>query len=176
MIPISSANSSGATSSWLTWTRGRSARSYELQRNGEVVGTMKRPSFWSSSYTVETADGRWIFRQAGCFGGAEIVDEQSGQTIATLKASWGTGGGTLTFADGQKFALVVSGWWHPVWCVTPENGQPVLRFQARERTLELPAGADALKARLSLLAMFVYYRVLKAEEDASSAAVVAAVS
>ena len=176
MIPISSASSSGAGYRGLTWTKGQHSRSFELKLNGEIVGRIERPSFWSSSYEVETADGRWTFRPSGCFGGAEIVDEASGQAIATMKPSWGTGGGTLTFADERKFEFTVNGWWRQVWSVTPEQGQPVLRLQAREKTVELCAGADVLKGRLSLLAMFAYYCVLQAEEAAAMAALAAAVS
>lgn len=184
MIPISLALSRALSSqaipsgspNTLTWKRGQSSRSYELTLNNEVVGRMERPNSWSSSYAVETADGRWTFRPSGCFGGLEIADEASQQTIAAMKSNWGTGGGTLAFVDGQRFELTVRGWWRPVWSVTPENGQPVLRLHARERTLELLSGADAVKGRLSLLAMFAYYRLLKAEEDAATAAMVAAVS
>jgi hypothetical protein len=171
MIPISSASSNraipGATSNRLTWTKGQRSRSYELKLNGEVVGTLERPSFWSCSYEVETADGRWTFRQADCFGGAEIVDESSQQTIATLKSSWGSGGGTLTFADGQEFELRSKGFWRAVWTVTQGDANPVLRFHAGEGTLELFAGAAMLKGRLSLLATFTYYLVLKMREEAA---------
>jgi hypothetical protein len=167
MIPISYATSGGATAGNLTWARGQRSRSFELKLNNEVVGTLERPSFWSCSYVVETVDGRWTFRQSDCFGGAEIVDESSQQTIATLKSTWGSGGGALTFADGQKFEFTVSGWWRQVWTVTQGDAAPLLRFHAGEGTLELFAGADTLKSRLSLLATFTYYLVLKMQEDAA---------
>jgi hypothetical protein len=176
MIPISSVSAGGTISSTpntLTWIRGQRKRSYELILNGEVVGRMERLSFWSADCAVETADGRWTFRQAGFFGRSEIVDESSRQTIATMKSTWGTGGGTLTFADGQKFEFMVEGWWRQVWSVTPENGPPVLRLDARERSLELAGGSEAVTNRLSLLAMFAYYRVIRTEED--QAAVLAVV-
>jgi hypothetical protein len=175
MISISSVSAipSGAPNT-LTLTRGQRSRSYELTFDSQVVGVMERPSFWSPSCVVETADGRWIFRPSGCFGGIAIVDEASQRTIAMMKSNWGTGGGTLTFTDGQKFELTVSGLWQPVWSLTPENGQSVVRLNVREKTLELPSGA-AVKD-LSLLAMFVYYRLLKSEEDAAMAVLVAAVS
>jgi len=82
----------------------------------------------------------------------------------------------LTFTDGQSFAFACSGWWRPVWTVTTESGDPVLIAHVREKTVELPAGADVPEDRLALLIMFAWYRVLQAEEDASAAAVVAAVS
>jgi hypothetical protein len=166
MIPISSVVSGGIPNA-LTWKKGQRSRSFELKLNNEVVGTLERPSFWSCSYVVETADGRWTFRQAGYFGGAEIVDESSLQTIATLKSSWGSGGGTLTFANGQKFELTPRGFWQAVWTVTQGDATPVLRFHAGEGTLEVFAGAEGLKGRLSLLATFTYYLVLKMQEDAA---------
>jgi hypothetical protein len=175
MIPISSAIFSGHPNQ-LDWTKAGGSHRYELSFNGETVGRLERPSFWSSRYSAETSDGRWTFRPAGCFGGAEIIDEASGGIIASMKSNWGSGGGTLVFADGQRFAMMLSGWWRQVWSVAAENGQPVLRLHAREKTMELTAGAEAVRGRLSLLAMFTYYRVLKVEEDAAAAVLVAGVS
>jgi hypothetical protein len=166
MIPISSAISGGLTWSKISWTRG-----YELRLNGDVVGRLERPSFWCSKFLAETQDGRWVFRRGGFLGtGAEILDAASEQPIATFKSGWGGGSGTLTFADGQAFHLQCKGWWRPVWTVTSEGGQPVLRLHTREKTVELPSGAVVPNSRLSLLTMFAWYRVLQAEEDEASAA------
>jgi len=167
MIPLSSAISSG-----LTWSK-ISCRNYELTLNGEVVGTLQRPSFWSSNFLAETQHGRWTFRRGGWLGsGAQIVDSASQQPIATLKSGWGCGG-TLTFADGQTFHLESRGWWRPVWSVIAEGGETLLRLHTREKSVEVLTAAAAPDSRLSLLIMFIWYRVLQAEEDAASAAVVA---
>ena len=171
MIPISSAVSSG-----LTWSKVSCNRSYELKLNHEVVGTLKRPSFWSSNFVAEAQNGRWTFRRGGWLGsGAQIVDPASQQAIATLTSGWGSGG-TLTFADGQTFRLECHGWWRPVWSVIVEGGEPVLRLHTREKTVELLAGAAVPDSRLSLLIMFIWYRKLQAEEDAASAAMVAVIA
>lgn len=165
MIPFSSAISSGLTWSKISWTRG-----YELKLHGEVVGKLERPSFWCSKFLAETQDGHWIFRRGGFLGsGAEILDAASEQPIATFKSGWG-GGGALTFADGQTFQLQCKGWWRPVWTVTANDGQSVLRMHTREKTVELPSGEVVPNSRLSLLTMFAWYRVLQAEEDEASAA------
>ena len=53
--------------------------------------------------------------------------------------------------------------------------QLVLRFHAREKTLEVPAEqALPVSRRVALLAMFTFYRMLQAEEDAAVAVLVAA--
>ena len=171
MIPLSAAVSSG-----LTWSRIPRSRNYQLELNGEVAGTLGHPSFWRSEFVAETEAGRWIFRREGFLGtGAEIVDAASGQPVAGFKSSWGAGG-TLTFAEGEKFYLECSGWWRPVWTVTTEPGQPVLRLHTSEKTVELRQGASAAGSRLSPLVMFAWYRVLQAEEAAASAGAVVAVT
>lgn len=170
MIPFSS-----AVSGRLTWSKTPHSRNYELKLNDEVMGTLERPSCWSSKFLAETQDGRWAFRRGGCLGtGAEISDEDSEQPMATFKLSW-SGAGTLIFADGQTFHLAHKGWWRPVWTVTTEDGQPVLHLHTREKEVELRASAVP-SVRLSLLIMFAWYRVLQADEDATSAAAVAVIT
>jgi hypothetical protein len=169
MIPISSAISSG-----FTWSK-ISCRSYELKLNHAVVGTLQRPSFWSSNFVAEAQHGRWTFRRGGWLGsGAQIVDSASQQPVATLTSGWGCGG-TLTFADGQTFRLESYGWWRPVWSVIAEGGEPLLRLHTREKTVEVLSRAVP-DSRLSLLIMFIWYRKLQAEEDATSAAMVAVIA
>jgi hypothetical protein len=168
MIPISSATSTG-----LTWSKLPRNRGYELKRNGETVGTLQRPSFWSSNFLAETEDGHWTFRRRGRLGtGAQILDSVSHQQIASFRSAWGCGG-TLTFADGQIFRLECKGIWHPVWSVIAETGQVLLHLHTREQTVDVPPGTSVPDSRLSLLTMFTWYRVLQAEEDAASAAMVA---
>jgi hypothetical protein len=172
MIPLSSAISSG-----LSWAKLPRGRGYELRWDGEVVGTLHRPSFWCTKFLAESQDGQWTFRRGGFLGtGSEIVDSASDQPIATFKSSWGSGG-ILTFADGQVFHLECKGWWRPVWSVKTETGVPVLQLHSREKTVDLPTGAAVNDGRRSLLILFAWYRMLQAEEDAASAAVmVAAIS
>jgi hypothetical protein len=114
MIRLSSSSSaiSGAISGTLTWSKISRSRDYELQLNGEAAGTLRRPGWFETSFLAETPDGQWTFRRGGCFGGGSEIfssnsDSVSRQPIASFKSSWGTGGGTLTFADGQTFSAEV---------------------------------------------------------------------
>jgi hypothetical protein len=172
MIPISSALSGGLSWSKISCTR----QQYELKLNGELVGSLGKSSFWSSGFEAETRSGRWSFRRGGfCGTGATIVDSVTNQTIATSKSGWG-GRGTLTFTDGQTFEVHCNGWWRPTWSVLTESGQPVVTISARERTVNLPAATAIAEDRLTLLIMFAWYCVLRAEEDAATAVLVAGVS
>jgi len=147
MIPLSSAS---AISGGLTWKKISCSRSYELKLNDQVVGTLDRPSFWSSDFVADTQNGSWIFRRCGFLGnGAEVFDSASHQSIAAFKSEWG-GGSTLTFADGQSFRLQCKGWWRPVWSVIGEAGQPVLVLDVRDKTVEVPAAGAVPDSRLSL--------------------------
>jgi hypothetical protein len=169
MIPLSTASAS-ATSGALTWARYSCNRRHELRLNGEVVGELKRPSFWSADFVAETQHGSWKFRRSGFWGNVmEVVDEASAQPVASFKAGYSRA--ALTFADGQLFQLTHKGWWRPVWTVASESGQPLLYVQVREKKVELAAGAPELGSRLLLLIMFTWYRVVQAEQDAANAAV-----
>jgi hypothetical protein len=174
MIPLSNATLS-ANSGALTWSRISCNRRHELRLNGEVVGELKRPSFWSANFAAETQHGTWKFRRSGFWGNVvEVVDETSGQSIASFKAGYSRG--ALTFADGQVFQLTHKGWWRPVWTVATESGQPLLYVHVREKKVELAAGLAVPEERLSLLIMFTWYRVVQGEEDAANAAVMVAVT
>jgi hypothetical protein len=171
MIPLPSAISGG-----LSWSKIQRGRGYELRVNDEVVGTLRRPSFWSMTFVAETAEGRWKFRRGGFWRtGTEILDESSQQQIATFKSGWSSAG-TLTFADGQKFRVERKGLWRQVWSVMTESGQPVLRWHTREKRIELPGSAAIPSGRASVLILFARYRALQAEEDAASAATVAVIA
>jgi hypothetical protein len=168
MIPISSAISSG-----LTWSNLAHNQGYELKLNGDVVGTLRHPGFFSSNFLAETQHAGWTFCREGLLGtGTEILDSASQQPVARFESGW-NGGGTLTFADGQTFHLECKGWWHPVWSVIGEDGQAVLHLRTREKSIDLPTGVAVSPTRLSLLIMFACYRILQAEEDLASAAMVA---
>lgn len=182
MIPISPSVSgvSSAVSSGLTWSKiSCMQQHHELRLNGEVVGSLRKPSFWSSEFEAETLAGRWTIRKAGfCGTGAAIVNAASQQIIATSKSGWGSRG-TLTFTDGQVFEVLCNGWWRPVWSVLNASGQAVLHIHRREKTVDLDSNAATGAVnddRLTLLIMFTWYCVLRAEEDASTAVLVAAVS
>jgi hypothetical protein len=157
----------------LTWSK-ISHRSYELKLNRDVLGTLRRPNFWSSTCLAETQSGHWTFRRGGWFGaGTQILDPTSARKIATFRSVWGSGGGTLTFADGETFSLECEGWWRPVWQVATQTGETLLRLHPREKNVELAEGAALLGTRLSLLILFTWYRVLQGEEDALVAAIAA---
>lgn len=79
----------------------------------------------------------------------------------------------MTFTDGQKFLITSRGFWHPVWSVMTEDGQPVLQVHMRERSVEIQS-ENVPHARLALLTMFTLYRKRQVDEDAAAVAVIAA--
>jgi hypothetical protein len=171
MIPISP-----AVASRITWSKTYGCCGYQLNLNSEVVGRLRRPSFWSTRFEAESERSRWIIRRAGFFNsGSEIVDPITQQPVATFKSNW-HGGGTLTFSDNQIFQLSSKGLWSRVWTVTAESGQTVMRLQTRGKSVELPPGANLSENRLPLLALFTLYHMLQSEEDAASAVLVATTS
>lgn len=171
MIPLYSAISGG-----LAWSKASHKRGYELKRNGEVVGSLRRPSCWSSELQAESHHGSWKFRRTGFFRtGTEIVESSSNTRIATLKPNW-SGGGTLIFSDGQTFRLTSKGFWRPVWTLLADDGQPVLSIDSRGKTVELPKELHLHEDRLILLVIFAWHMMQRASEDAAAGAAVVATS
>jgi hypothetical protein len=162
-----------AVSNEFTWSRIGKNRSYQLKHNDEIVGTLKRPSFWSANFVAETPENRWTFRRSGFLGsGSEILETASAQPLAMFKQAW-AGTGAVTFHDGEAFRLECRGLWHPVWTITAEDGTRVLQLHSREKTVEVSSAVGVTHQRLALLMMFAWYRVLQGEEDVASAAMVA---
>lgn len=171
MIPLPTAISTG-----FTWKRLPRNGGFEFRRDNKVVGSLKRPSIWSGNLIAESSHGTWMFRRCGFLGtSVEVVGIESQQQVATFKSSWGMQG-VLTFADGQRFRLSCKGVFHPVWTITADSCEPVLRLHSREKSVEMRDHSQLSEERLLLLAMFALDRVLQAEEDAASAAVVAVFS
>ena len=69
-----------------------------------------------------------------------------------------------------------SPWRHPVWTMRAPSGQAVVSLHVREQAVELGEGHSVAKPPLSLLIMFVLYRIRQAEEDVASAAMVAGIA
>jgi hypothetical protein len=166
MIPLSIVVLSGFTFS-------RNWRGFELKQNDKIVATIRQQSVWSSNFLAATTKENWVIRRGGFWGNkAEIVDAASQQPIAYFQSAWG-GKGTLTFSDGQRFFVVTRGWWHPVWTVATETGQPVLQLHTHEKVVRLHDTAALPESRLLLLGLFTLYRVRQAEDAAAAASAAA---
>jgi hypothetical protein len=169
MISLSCAASGG-----LIWSKTPIPYSYELKLNGEVIGSLRRTSFWSSEFLAESSNGCWRFRRTRCFQAeAEILDGSFGAQIAIMKVDW-RGGGRLSFADGQTYQIASRGFWRPVWMVLAENEQPVLLVRSRLKTVEMAKNLSLPQDRLMLLTMFTWYLLQQASEEAASVAAVVA--
>ncbi len=171
MIPLRSVSSTG-----FAWTRLPNHRGFEIHQGSEVIGALHIPDPGSSNFFAESGNRKWIFHRSGFLGAsAEILDTETQRPVATFKSGWRMQG-VLIFTDGQTFHLECKGVWHPVWNITDENGEPVLSLHSREEIIETQAMPGVSEERLLLLSVFALYRILQAEEDAASAAIVAVFS
>jgi hypothetical protein len=171
MIPISSALSRG-----LYWSKIPHQRGFQLNSNGDIVGSLRPTNFWATQLRAESAHGSWTFRRTGClWTGTEIADASSNAPIAVFKPNW-SGGGMLAFSDGMTFRISCKGFWRPVWTVWAESGQPVLHLHSRGKTVELPGKGQLSEDRVALLAIFTWHTMRRAEEEAASTAAVVAVT
>jgi hypothetical protein len=170
MIPPTTA------SSQYSWSKIPRNRGYQLKQDGELVGTLERPSMWSSIFIATTAGAQWIFRRRGFWRGRiEIVDAGSEQPIAVFNGTW-TNRGVLRFSDGQTLTLECKGLFHPTWILRSQAGEAVLWLHAREKTAEVDSKLRLPEGRLRLLVLFTLDRLRQAEEDAAAVAVAAAAS
>jgi hypothetical protein len=92
--------------------------------------------------------------------------------VARFRKPWGEPS-ELTFLDGETFYVTSSGWWRPVWSVTTANGECVVQLHRREKSIDIPGRVPISDGRLTLLILFVWYRVLQSEEDAAAVVVAA---
>jgi len=159
-----------------SWSKIPCNRGYELKQNGELVGTLERPSMWSAIFIATTAGAKWIFRRSGFWrDGTSIFEAGSEQPIAVFKGTW-PNRGVLRFSDGQTLTIECKGFFHPTWTLRSETGEAILRLQARERIAAVDSQVMLPDRRLSLLVLFMLYRLGQAEEDAAAVAVAAAAS
>lgn len=167
MIPLSAVASTA-----LVWSRIPHTHSYQLTANNNTLATLQHLPGMSPHFAAESQSGKWVFRRIGFLGaGAEILNADSYQQIATFKAAW-AGGGTLTVSDGSIFHLECKGVCRPLWTMSSADGQPLLQLHSLEKTVELRE-SDLPDCRLSLLILFTWYRILQAQEDAGAAAMIA---
>ncbi len=163
MIPSSSAVS-------CSFRFSSDSRGFELKQNDQTVAKLERHGLWSPDFIATTPNRSWMIHRAGFWGNrAEIRDSASQQPIAEFKGGWG-GKGSLLFSDGQAFFIMTREWWHPIWTVTTQTGQPVLQLHTQEKTADVMADVAVSEERVSLLILFTLYRVRQAEEAAAVAA------
>ena len=157
-----------------SWSKIPCNRGYELKQNGELVGTLERPSMWSAIFIATTAGAKWIFRRSGFWrDGVEIFEAGSEQPIAVFKGTW-PNRGVLRFSDGQTLTVECKGFCHPTWTLRSQTGEAILWFEAREKIAAVDSQVILPDRRLRLLVLFMLYRLGQAEEDAAAVAVAVA--
>jgi hypothetical protein len=170
---------SGSSYIALAWSKSRPRGTYELKLGSEVIGSIRNTSFLSRTALAISSEGRWIFRRVSWLvSRIEIVDSAFGNVIALFKPNW-LGGGTLRFCDGSIFRLSSKGCWRPIWNVSNEAGQILLRIETRSKEVQLLSCRTfeefgRTKKRLTLLTMFAWYRVVQTADDAALTAAIGA--
>lgn len=118
----------------LHWAERNSWKSTHelLDGDDEVIATMKRTSWWRSSYEVDAPGHRWVFERKGLWNRRiEITSAGTGDLFATFEYNWNSGG-TLTMPDGRIFTWKRTDFWGNQWAwFEGENeAEPVLAFSA----------------------------------------------
>jgi len=169
--------SSPLTPIQLNWVKSKIKGRQELIANGSILGSLQREGFWKPVSYAEFKGKMWSFRRNGCTR-TEILEEPEARPVAEFKTNW-LGGGTLSFDDGQRFQLVSTGFWRPVWCWLNDQGKTLLEVAPHKKSVSIIDAVDtgnwhSSQSRLPLLIMFSWHQILKNNDDAAAVAVFAA--
>ena len=154
----------------LQWTKAQTRGRYELIFGGDVLGSLQRRGWCSREWDAGSPAGSWMFRRVGLVGKVEIYASGKPAPIAFFKPGW-CAGGVLTFDDGQMFRIRSRGFIRPIWTVSLENGPAVVVVDQRKRSVAVQA-TDISPARVAVLTLFSWHRILQASEEAAAAAVI----
>jgi hypothetical protein len=172
-----------ATDSQWKWQQSEAfQRFHQMTVNNSEAATLRFEKNWGGSLaTAVSAHGCWTLKRCGFLSPRISVREQGSETdLAIFSPKW-TGGGTLEFTSGRRYALKSLSFWGGDWAFEDEHGTPVLTLHgphgllknSGEITVNRPA-ADP--AALPILAVLIWYlRLLMNEEAASTAACVAVI-
>lgn len=144
--------------------------------DGEVIATIRQPSWWRSLAEVEAVGNRWTFERKGFWQRrVEIRSVGTGDEPAVFRYNW-TGTGQLEYPDGRVFLWKQGNFWGTKWVWTNADGQPLVGFHSRggfklSADISLDPEMNSDKAP-SLLIFLGWYLVVKHHEDAAAGAVV----
>src|SRR5215813_11341523 len=163
-----------ATPIQLSWIKSKIKGRYELIANGPIIGSLQRVGFWKSVTQAEYSGKSWSFQRCG-YATTEIMEEPGARPVAQFKPNW-LGGGSLSFADGERFQLVAKGFWRPVWSWINEQGQKLLEVVPHDKCVRLSSVADgpvdSHKDHLAVLIMFSWHQILQTNDDAAAVAAI----
>ena len=163
---VGSENLQWARASW--WKRA-----YELHSGDEILAKFY-PSKETRSMIGEAADGRWSFKRRSFWSRDIIVTDLSSQAeIAIIRRGRNK---SLTFSDGRLFTFPKTSFWHNDWIWLNNEGTTLMHFKHGKHLVVEPSAPPLPELSLLVIAGWYLLVLTKEEEDASTAAVVAAIS
>lgn len=166
----------------LTWSQPKKRQRYhELVSGSGVYATLTWQKSTGSLAVCRTSENSYSLKRAGFLHPRVTVRRLDYEDdVAVLRMDWG-GGGVIEFNDGRNFRLVRKGFWSPSWEIHDEDNRKLctllwadaLMRSRREVTVE----PEIRKIRDPALILAVaWYTMVLAAEEASSVAVVVAVT
>lgn len=162
----------------LQWTsRGVFKRSFELRTDdGELLGTMTRPSMWRSLMEVEAPGNRWTFERTGFFR-RHIVIRSVGTGEEPAEFHYHLQNGRLEFPDGRVVYWRQSNWMGTKWSWVTADGEPIVGFKTKgilQFNADIHLDTEAAQTKsLSLLVFLGWYIINLYQEDSAAVSVVA---
>jgi hypothetical protein len=156
-------------------------RLYQLTRDGEVVGTLGFEKLGGSLATGQYGGSAWTLKRTGFLSPRVLVREAGfDQDFAIFTPTW-TGGGTLALASGRGYQLRAKNFWATEWAFEAEDGTPAMVLSGSPGLFRQGAHATVTDFGGSLpeapvLVLLIWYLRILMNEDASTAAIIAATS
>ena len=151
---------------------------YELRAGDELVATLNFRSMWGTFATAESVDGCWTFKRVGFWQNKATVRVcESDSDLAVFNNNTWTSGGTLEFAEGDKFKATTN-FWMTNYEFQRDTGESLVRFKyggvfRLSSEVEIMPAARAL-VQLPVLIMFGWYLAIMLYMDSGSVAAVVA--
>jgi hypothetical protein len=152
---------------------------YELHASDELVATLTFRGIEGTFATAECGDGSWTFKRVGFWQNkATVRTRESDLNLAVYRNNTWTDGGTLEFANGNKYKATTN-FWMTNYEFREDTGERLVRFKYGgifhlSSEVEILPKARAL-SELPLLIMFGWYLAVMLYMDSSTAAVVTAI-
>jgi hypothetical protein len=165
--------------SGLEWTQ-KNGRSVLRETDGDTLGEMRHPRWYSARTEVDAHGCRWSFERKGLWKPyIEIRSLGTGEEPARFKHKGH--GGDLVYEDGRVYHWQPANWSGRKWLWIDWEDQPVLGIELTgsftlRGDIQLDPDLTSQKAP-SLLLFLGWYLIIAAQDDDVSAAVsVAAIS
>ncbi len=162
----------------LEWRESkRTRRMDELQREDQVLATLRWEGCFSKRAFAHSPEGAWEFDRPQPFSkNVKAWTSGSDDPLATLTFGWLGGDGSMKRSDGRTLRWEATNFWATDWAFRTESGETLVHFVdnsgflERRTLIEFRPGLLSPTDRDLLFLLGRYLMVLQADDAAAAAA------